>query len=157
GLSFEDQLAGAIRESLVKAGLAPGEVRVTQAAGQSPETGARQILVSVTTPATAGGADAGGAQIAHVVQANQSVEEAADPVGVLKAALKQTGLDPEAFSFTEVRELVSYPGGAYVNHQILFQGGAAHEYYDVALMLRNPDVTVTEIRRLLASNVGTRA
>jgi len=145
GLSFEEELAGVIRDSLVKAGLPPDRFKVALAPAASPEGGARQILVSL--PA------AHAEELPRAAAAETpSGGEAADPVTVLKEALEKAGLDPERFSFTELREPVWWPGGTYINHQILFEAGGAHEYYDVALMLRNPEVTVTEIRRLLALN-----
>ena len=145
GLSFEEELAGLIRDSLVRAGLSPDRFRVAVAPAASSESGARQILVTLPAAraeelprAAATEAAAGG--------------EAADPVTVLKTALEKAGLNPERFSFTELIEPVWWPGGTYINHQILFEAGAAREYYDVALMLRNPEVTVNEIRRLLSLN-----
>ncbi len=135
GMAFGEQLSRALC----------GEVRVGAEAGDSEATaasrsdGARQILDARS--AAGGGSE--GPQGASP-----------DPVETLKQALRQAGLDPDAFGFTEVRELVWYPGGTYVNHQVLFEAGAAREYYDVALMLRNPQVTVTEIRRLLAMSAA---
>jgi len=143
GLSFEAELAGLIRDSLVKAGLPPDRFQIALTPAAGPEGGARQILVSL--PA------AHAEELPRAAQAGAlGGGEAADPVSVLKTALEKAGLDPERFSFTESREPVWWPGGTYVNHQILFEAGAAREYYDVALMLRNPEVTVIEIRRLLA-------
>jgi len=145
GLSFEEQLAGVIRESLVRSGLPPDRFTVALSPAAGSENGARHILVSLPRVSAVESS-----QTAQVAAA--PVEQAADPVTVLKEALRKAGLDPERYSFTESTELVWWPGGTYVNHQILFEAGAARESYDVALMLRNPEITVIEIRRLLASS-----
>lgn len=144
-VSFQEQLAGAIEQ-------APGvQVRANQAevAAASQADGARQILDTAPAAAQVAGSLAASVQTAPAQTGEQQVP-GGGPVDTLKQALRQAGMDPDRFALTEVRELVTYPGGGYVNHQVLFEAGAAREYYDVALMLRNPEVTVTEIRRLLA-------
>lgn len=140
-VSFQEQMAEATDQARPTAALTnqPGNVQASQ------QDGARQILgATAITAARETGSKA-------AVARGETQQAAPDtPVETLRQALRLAGMDPERFSFTEVRELVSYPGGAYVNHQVLFEAGAAREYYDVALMLRNPEVTVTEIRRLLS-------
>lgn len=143
-ISFQAQLAGAIGH----ASILPPPVGRLEASGASRQDGARQIL-DAPLAATA----AALSLPANAAAAPQQAP-AGNPVETLKEALRQAGMDPSGFSFTEIRELVGYPGGAYVNHQVLFQAGAAREYYDVALMLRSPQVTVTEIRRLLTFNAA---
>lgn len=152
---FERQLMGAIRDSLVGAGLRTDQFQIRLA--ESPVTAAggsvaaRQILVSFDRPLPAAAASAPPAQGqgAGLAAAQQT---AGDPVEVLRSALQSAGLDPSRLSMTETREVVGYPGGSYLNHQILVQfGGGLRESYDVRLMLHNPSVTVTEIRRALAT------
>lgn len=169
-LGFEQQLASAIRDSLSQAGVTSGrvEVSVVDSPGGS-SSGARQILVTITQPTQTGGAvqssATGGQPLAQVQAAAQSSASGGqaggaggatagsnDPVQVLKDALTAAGLDPTRLSLTESREVVGYPGGSYVNHVITADfGGGLRECYGVELMLRNPQVTVVEIRRALNS------
>jgi hypothetical protein len=87
GLSFEAELAGLIRDSLVKAGLPPDRFQIALTPAAGPEGGARQILVSL--PA------AHAEELPRAAQAwARGGGEAADPVSVLKTALEKAGLDP---------------------------------------------------------------
>jgi len=144
---FEQQLMAAIGDSLVRAGLTPEQFQIGLApAAGSNGAAARQIVV--TLPAAANPeSNRADAPPASTDPANLS------PVEVLKAALKSAGLDPDRFSFREIREVVGYPGGSYENHHIAVEvASGVQECYDVALMLRHPEVTVTEIRRLLRTS-----
>ncbi|MCS7314167.1 MAG: hypothetical protein RMI94_08095 [Bryobacterales bacterium] len=134
--SFEQHLAGALTEPTSP----QAQVHRAESGCASRQADWRQIL---DAPAAAE------ARPDASPQEPLSQTRAADPVATLKQALLRAGMNPEAFSFTEIREVVGYPGGSYLNHQVLFEAGATREYYDVALMLRNPEITVIEIRRLL--------
>jgi hypothetical protein len=153
--AFQEQLLSAIRDSLAGAGLRPEQIRLSSAEGSG---GARQIIVSFTEPVPAASSSpAAGAAAASAPAAAASAPEGnlSSPIEVLRNALKSAGLDPDRFSLTESREVVGYPGGSYLNHVITAEfGNGLRESYGVQLMLRNPQVTVVEMRRLLASQVS---
>jgi hypothetical protein len=84
----------------------------------------------------------------------EEVDANATPVEVLSERLRATGIDPAALNLTESREIVTYPGGSYENHLIKADfGDGITERYSVDLMLRNPQVTVVEIQRLMNQSV----
>lgn len=147
--AFQEQLLSAIRDSLAGAGLRPDQIRLSSAEGSG---GARQIIVSFTEPAAAASSSPAAAPAAA---ASSPEPSPANPVEVLRNALTSVGLDPDRFSLTESREVVGYPGGSYLNHVITAEfGNGLRESYGVELMLRNPQVTVVEMRRLLTSQVS---
>ncbi len=151
--AFALQLAEVIQKSLVETGLSADQFQVSLA--RTPETsagdwvGARQIVVTLAQPQSASGISEAGA--GGGTGGAPAAEAAAGPIEVLQNALRNAGLDPARFPMTEIHEVVGYPGGSYMNHQIVVDfGGGLRESYDIGLMLRNPSVTVTEIERLLA-------
>jgi len=75
-------------------------------------------------------------------------------VELLKAALIQNGMDISGMQFNEHKDIVTYPGGAYVNDLISFQDGTHTHDYMTNLVAINPQVTVNEIQQLLAGNRG---
>lgn len=83
---------------------------------------------------------------------------ATDPptvIDTLKAALLNAGMDITGMEFTEHRDLVTYPGGSYINDLISLKtsGGRTHDYM-TDLVAIAPQVTVVEIQQLLAGNRG---
>ena len=76
-------------------------------------------------------------------------------IDTLKAALVQAGVDISSMQFTEHRDLVTYPGGSYINDIISLQApnGRTHEYM-TDLVALSPQVTVNEIQQLMAGNRG---
>lgn len=145
--AFEQQLLSAIRDSLIRVGIAADQIQVSLAAGYG---GTRQIVVSLAQPAPAAAGAVQQPAASGSPAAAQQVEM--DPVAVLKNALRAAGMNPDGFNLTESREIVGYPGGSYVNHLITAEfGGGLRECYGVELMLRNPQLTVLEMRRALSS------
>ena len=76
-------------------------------------------------------------------------------VDTLKAALVQAGLDISGMQFTEHSDLVTYPGGSYINDIISMKTstGQSHDYM-TNLVAIDPQVTVNEVVQLLAGNRG---
>ncbi|MBX5495501.1 MAG: hypothetical protein IRZ15_09220 [Bryobacteraceae bacterium] len=81
-----------------------------------------------------------------------------DPKEVLSEALRQAGIDPESIGLTTWSETVTYPGGPilpagyYINNFITADLGPKGKFdFNADLMLRNPRVTVNEIREILQS------
>ena len=104
-------------------------------------------LPPLTTPAS------------HPTSAATAAPTTADPgstvVDTLKAALVQSGVDISGMQFTEHRDLVTYPGGSYINDIISLQApnGRTHDYM-TDLVALSPQVTVNEIQQLMAGNRG---
>ncbi len=151
---FGLQLLRVIQDSLVRTGLSADQFQVSLArapeGSASGSVGARQILVTLTQPASPSQCSL--PQEAAETGGTAAAQAAGTPIEVLQNALRNAGLDPARFAMTEIHEVVGYPGGSYMNHQMLVDfGGGVRESYDIALMLRNPSVTVTEMRRLLAT------
>ncbi len=73
----------------------------------------------------------------------------------LKAGLVQAGVDISGMQFTRHQDLVTYPGGSYVNDLISFSAnsGQTHEYMTNLVGIA-PKVTVAEIQQLMAGNRG---
>ena len=85
-----------------------------------------------------------------------SVDETTPSViDTLKAALVQAGMDISGMQFTQHKDIVTYPGGSYVNDLISFQAanGQSHDYMTNLVSIA-PQVTVTEIQHLMAGNRG---
>lgn len=75
-------------------------------------------------------------------------------IDALKAALVRAGVDTTNMQFQEHQDVVTYPGGSYVNDLISFQSGDKTHEYMTNLVSIAPQVTVTEIQQLLAGNRG---
>ncbi len=75
-------------------------------------------------------------------------------MAALKAALIANGMDISGMQFSEHRDLVTYPGGSYINDLISLQTGTKSHEYMANLVALNPQVTVNEIQQLLAGNRG---
>ena len=76
-------------------------------------------------------------------------------VDTLKAALIQAGVDIGGMTFSRHQDVVTYPGGSYVNDLISFSAssGQTHEYMTNLVGIA-PQVTVAEIQQLMAGNRG---
>ena len=76
-------------------------------------------------------------------------------IDTLRAALVQAGVDISGMQFNQHHDVVTYPGGSYVNDLISFQSasGRTHEYM-ANLTEIAPQVTVVEIQQLMAGNRG---
>ena len=90
--------------------------------------------------------------------ATSPTTRAADPpsvVDTLKAALVLAGVDISGMQFNQHQDIVTYPGGSYVNDLISFHAssGQTHEYMTNLVSIA-PQVTVTEIQQLMAGNRG---
>ena len=77
-----------------------------------------------------------------------------DSVTALSNKLKAAGVDPDSLGIQYVEEGVFYPGGFYTNKLISANIGGQTESFDAALVLRNPEVTTTEILRFLSGLSG---
>jgi len=126
-----------------KAG-APSQNRAVKAKPMSQSDGNTAInlvtgLPPVTTPITAN---------------TDTTDQQPSAIDLLKAALVQNGMDISGMQFNEHKDIVTYPGGAYVNDLISFQDGIRTHEYMANLVAINPQVTVNEIQQLLAGNRG---
>ena len=76
-------------------------------------------------------------------------------IDTLKTALIQAGVDISGMEFSQHHDVVTYPGGSFVNDLISFQSasGRTHEYM-ANLTKIAPQVTVVEIQQLMAGNRG---
>lgn len=76
-------------------------------------------------------------------------------IDALKAALTQAGVDISGMQFDQHQDIVTYPGGSYVNDLITLQApnGRSHDYM-TNLVAIAPQVTVNEIQQLMAGNRG---
>ncbi len=73
------------------------------------------------------------------------------PLQVLAQALQAAGIDPGSLGMVAHDDTVGYPGGgAWVNHLITLQAGSHVENFSADLMMKSPNVTVNEIKRLIA-------
>lgn len=157
---FEDQLASAIRQALENAGLDPDLVEVSGGSvdGQSSVSPAssRQFVVTVKEPATAAQpAAASNDPVANLTTA-ATASAARDPKETLASALRSAGLDASQYPMSLWSQTVAYPGGqflqagSYVNNFITVDLGARGKFdFSSDLMMRNPQVTVNEIKTLL--------
>lgn len=147
---FEQQLLTAISDSMLRAGFVPGQFQVNLTPpGEASALATRQIVVTFTGQPQQAERE-GGTPPASSTQGDESSQS---PIEVLKAALSKAGLDPGKFKFTELREVVGYPGGCYENHHIQVEvANGVSQCYDVRLMLDHPEVTVCEIRRLIGTS-----
>jgi hypothetical protein len=65
----------------------------------------------------------------------------------LASAMAETGLDPSRFRVSYWEELVSYPGGNYVNRNLTVEGPTGQKLdFDAAWTLKTPWVTARELR-----------
>lgn len=80
-------------------------------------------------------------------------DSGATVVDTLKAALTQAGVDISGMQFSRHQDIVTYPGGSYVNDMISFSAnsGQTHEYMTNLVGIA-PQVTVAEIQQLMAGN-----
>lgn len=158
---FESQLAGAIRSALESAGLNPELVHVSGAAeaSQNSDSAAtsRQFLVTIDT--TLAGQSSAAATTPTVNATAEPAAAAASPKdakSLLGEAMQRAGLDPTQYAMSLWSETVYYPGGqflqagSYVNNFITVDLGAKGKAnFSSDLMVRNPEVTVSEIQQLL--------
>ncbi len=106
-----------------------------------------QLKAVVTTPTPS---------ITQPIQGNQaSAVDTTTVIDTLKAALVQAGVDVSGMHFDQHQDVVTYPGGSYVNDLISFQSasGRTHEYMSNLTEIA-PQVTVVEIQQLMAGNRG---
>jgi len=122
-------------------------VRDTISPSLSLVTGLPPLTTPTTTPTTP-------------TKTSINAPAAADPpapsvVDTLKAALVANGVDISGMQFTEHRDLVTYPGGSFINDIISLQtdSGRTHDYM-TDLVALSPQVTVNEIQQLMAGNRG---
>jgi hypothetical protein len=65
----------------------------------------------------------------------------------LASAMSETGLDPSQFRVSYWEELVSYPGGNYVNRNLTVEGPNGQKVdFDAAWTMKTPWVTARELR-----------
>ena len=116
------------------------------------DTNTSLSLVPGSLPATIPGTTASRSNTA----APAATGSGATPViDVLKAALTQAGIDISGMQFNQHQDVVSYPGGSYINDLVSFQVGDKTHEYMANLVSIAPQVTVTEIQQLMAGNRGS--
>ena len=114
----------------------------------APATAAATSPVAATAPATA--VTPATAPIVTAPAVNRDNAQASDPVSILKAALEKAGISSAGMRFSYADDFVTYPGGGYANRQVTVElPNGRRESYSADLMLRNPQVTVVEIQRLM--------
>lgn len=93
----------------------------------------------------------------NLVTAESSRNYAAECRTAVDAALVELGLDPSLFRMSYWEELVSYPGGSYMNRCITVETPEGNRMdFDAAATLRNPRVTAAGIQ-MLKSGYWNRA
>ena len=69
-------------------------------------------------------------------------------MNILASALQAAGISPQWLNMSAHDDYVTYPGGGYTNHQISLTANGHDTNIDANLMMMNPNVAVTEIKRL---------
>ena len=124
----------------------------------SPSKSAALTLVTGLPPLTApGNSTSSSGPVDDVPKTAPAVKADSAPsvIDKLKAALVQAGIDISGMQFSQHQDVVTYPGGSYINDLISFQAsnGQTHEYM-TSLVSIAPQVTVTEIQQLMAGKRG---
>jgi hypothetical protein len=123
---------------------------VADAPAQTPAASGLAVSVAPNPFNPAGGiVTAPAARTSLASPAAPAAETDLTPVERLVKQLDAMGISSAGLNLSESRTIVSYPGGAYVNHLITADfGNGVTERYDVGLMLKNPWLTAFEIGRL---------
>jgi hypothetical protein len=112
-------------------------------------------LPPITTPTgnTSNGSTAGSGS-GSVTPRLATTTDQLSTLEILKASLIKAGVDTTGMQFTQHQDLVTYPGGSYVNDLIDLQVGGKSHTYMANLVALDPKVTVVEIEQLLAGARG---
>jgi hypothetical protein len=129
------------QEYVLRASSAPPSVSANNAPGAAVNPTAS---VTANAPAAVT-ASSGGAS-------NSSVAPAGDAavVQALNDALAAAGINTDGLNLTAHTDLVTYPGGAYINRYISVEAHGHEEGLMTDLVSMNPNVAVLDIRNMLA-------
>jgi hypothetical protein len=116
--------------------LVPGLPPVTSGSGATTGSGTGTAGSGSTTPAAAAGA--------------ATPPTPQTPMDVLSAALLANGINPASLGLVQTSTPVWYPGGGWINNLISMNSPTGQHNFTVELMLLNPQVTVNEIKKIIA-------
>ncbi len=69
-------------------------------------------------------------------------------IAALRAAMSEQGISDAGLDIRYEEEHVGYPGGSYINRNIVVSGYGKTERYDAVMTARNPELTACEIRQV---------
>lgn len=150
--AFANQVSKAIattsasRQKVLKASIPAAAARIATApAPLTPMSNVapRQYIVTgAGATATSPGSMFGQAPGPASAETQSAIAQLAD-------ALQAAGIDPNQLSMVAHDDVAGFPGGSYTNQLITLKANGNVEHFSAKLIPINPNVAVTEIKRLL--------
>lgn len=148
-----------LRNRLAKAVGAPSEnVAVKELAGQNTgrTSGTRQYIVTVDAPGSGGPAEAFGVNHERALPlASDAGEFNYDAISMVKDRLDKMGIPSSNIEFEYWDDTINNVGGHRTFHYLSADlGNGVKENFSLEWTLYNPDITATEIARLMRGGPG---